>query len=40
MAAFSSDSEDNSYQPGNTLKKQAKEKRIEKDRRKGKSTQK
>ena len=30
MAAFSSDSEDYSYQPGDTFKKQAKEKSIEK----------
>ena len=30
MAAFSSDSEDYSYQPGGTFKKQAKEKSIEK----------
>ena len=30
MAAFSSDSEDYFYQPGDTFKKQAKEKSIEK----------
>ena len=30
MAAFSSDSEDYSYQPGDTFKKQDKEKSIEK----------